>query len=343
MISPVQFGIKKLASLFKSNTFSSVFVLVDENTSRHCLPLVKDLLPSHQVIKIKSGEKNKNLRTCELIWSALLTKHADKNSLLVNLGGGVITDMGAFCASLYKRGIAFIHVPTSLLAMADASLGGKTGVDFLSSKNMIGNYAGAEMVCIDAAFLKTLPQKQMISASAELFKHALLQNSQTVKKFLTHPFINFTEKEKANLIKKAVQFKESIVTVDPFEKNSRMQLNLGHTIGHALESYFLNSSKTLLHGEAVALGLVAEIFIAHTFYQLDYDTFLKVIFWYDLNFMKPDLNQINYNTIERFILNDKKNENQEIKMVMLESAGHYSMQSINHSQLREALQFLSGF
>jgi 3-dehydroquinate synthase len=344
MTPPVKFGINTLRLFFKSHKFSSVFVLADENTGKHCLPLIAPFLSTFDLIKVKSGEKNKSLQTCEFIWESLIKIQADRNSLLINLGGGVITDMGAFCAATYMRGIAFINIPTSFLGMADAGIGGKTGVDFLGYKNMIGSFSQPELICIDTQFLKTLNQRHLIAASAELFKHALLQNNKEVVKHLEKPFINFTEEEKDELIKKSVRFKSSIIAKDALEKNIRLQLNLGHTIGHALESYFINSHKPLLHGEAVALGLVAEIFIAHTFYNLSYETFLNVVFWYDMNFIKPVLTQVNFNTIEKLALHDKKNNNSNIGMVLLERPGHYTVNtSITNLQIREALKFLAAF
>ena len=321
---------------------------MDENTAKHCLPLVKPLLPAYSIIKIKSGEKHKTLKTCEFIWESLIKNKAGRNSLLINLGGGVITDMGAFCAATYMRGIDFINIPTTLMGMADAAIGGKTGIDFLGYKNMIGTFSHAGLICIDTVFLATLKQRELVSASAELFKHALLKNKAEVKKHLGKPFKDFSAEEKDALIRIAIRFKSSIIASDAKEKNIRVQLNLGHTVGHALEAYMLSSGKPLLHGEAVALGLVAEVFIAHTFFELNYDSFLNVILWYDLNFTKPGLEKINFNTLEKIIQKDKKNNYDnsrvnDISMVILEKEGQYSVKQVNHSQIREALKFLSAF
>ncbi|MCX6188230.1 MAG: 3-dehydroquinate synthase [Bacteroidetes bacterium] len=344
MIKVIKFGLKAFPPFFKINTYSSVFVLVDENSRKHCLPLLVPYLPGHQIIQIKSGEKHKTLTSCEFIWASLLKKQADRNSLLINLGGGVITDIGAFCASVFMRGVDFVNVPTSLLAMTDAAVGGKTGVDFLNFKNMIGTFSEPKLLCIDPEFLKTLPQKQMLSASAEIFKHALLQNKKEVKKHLENPFVQATEAEILRQIKNSNRFKWSVVSKDSMDKNIRQQLNLGHTIAHALESYFIAFKKPLLHGEAVALGLVGEAFIAHCFYNLSYECFLNIVYWYDLNFKKPELKELNFNTLLKWMQKDKKSINSELQLVLLEKEGSVTMNNVvSHSQLKLALKFLVDF
>jgi 3-dehydroquinate synthase len=343
MIAPVKFGFKALSQFFKTHSYTSVIVLADENTIKHCLPLIKSSIPAFTLIRIKSGEKNKSLQTCEFIWQSLIKGKADRNSILINLGGGVITDIGGFCASSFMRGIDFIHIPTTIIGMADASIGGKTGIDFNGFKNMIGSFSQARLICIDFSLLKTLAQRQKVAASSELFKHALLQGSKEAKIHLSKSFKEFSNKEIENVIKKGVKFKTSLVTLDSKDKNIRAQLNLGHTLGHAYESYFLQSGRTLLHGEAIALGLLAETFIAHTYYQLPYQTFLNMVFWYDLNFIKPQLRQINFNSIESLVLKDKKVNKSEINMVLLEEEGKWKLEPITKTQIREALNFLAGF
>ncbi len=344
MEQQISFGIKSLSSFFKKKSYSSVFVLVDENTKRYCHPLLKNVLPTHQLIIVRSGEANKTILTCEAIWSKMLKNKADRNSLLVNLGGGVITDMGGFCASVFMRGIDFLNVPTSLMAMADAAIGGKTAIDFLSYKNTLGGFKAPVLICIDTVFLTTLPTRELNSGAAEVFKHALLQGKRETSQFLLKTFLSFSEQERQTLIKKSVRYKLKVVMLDPFESNLRKQLNLGHTIGHAIESFFLLQKKTILHGEAVALGLVAEAFLAYRFFKLPFESFLRIVFWYDLNFVKPNLKALDFNVLMKIMQKDKKNTKAQIKLVLLEREGHVLLDSqITKSQLLEGMAFLQAF
>jgi 3-dehydroquinate synthase len=340
----VKYGLGALPVFLKSKGFSSVFVLVDENTVKYCLPLLDKVLDEYILVRIKSGEKNKHIGTCEKIWDTLITKGADRKTILLNLGGGVITDMGGFAASSFMRGIRFINIPTTLLAMADAAIGGKTGVDHAGIKNMVGSFNEPMLVLIEEAFLKTLPQKQLISASSELFKHALLQGKRGLKRHLQSAFTRIHSTERLSLIRNSVNFKLSVVAKDFEEQGLRKQLNLGHTVGHAFESYFLNYGKPLLHGEAVALGLVGEAFIAHRFYGLDYFCFLRIVYWYDLNFIKPNLERVNFNTVLNYMRKDKKNSNASIRMVLLREEGKVDLdKEVSESRVREMFQFIRSF
>lgn len=336
-------GLKTLSGYINKGNYSSVFILVDENTKKFCLPLLLPYLENFQIIKIKSGEKNKTLPSCEFIWNNLIEGQADRKSLLINLGGGVITDMGAFCAATFMRGINFINIPTTLLAMSDAAIGGKTGIDFIGYKNMIGSFSYPASIIIDIRFLETLPQKQLNAAASELFKHALLQGKRKVNIHLKKSFLSFTPKERKILITNSINFKMQVVTADAKESNLRKQLNLGHTFGHAFESYFLQYHQPILHGEAVALGLVAEAFIAHNNYNLSYDSFLNIVFWYDLNFKKPNLKQLNFNTFINLMMKDKKNINLSMQMIMLETEGKFTTEVISKENIIEALKFIVAF
>ena len=215
--------------------YSKVAILVDENTKRDCLPK----LPQFEnpiIIEIKSGEENKNINTCNFIWEQLTAQHFDRNSLLINLGGGVIGDMGGFAASTYKRGIDFIQIPTTLLAMVDASVGGKLGVDFNGLKNQIGLFNNPESVLIFPEFLETLPENQLKSGFAEVVKHALISDKNLWEELTSTTF------DKLNweaIILTSIQIKNNIILSDPFEKGNRKKLNFGHTFGHAVESYYL--------------------------------------------------------------------------------------------------------
>ncbi len=257
---PIEFVEK--VSLLKIAEGRKPFVLVDENTSRHCLneiPLPDDAV----VIEVKAGEEHKNLSACEKVWEELSKHRADRSAVLINLGGGMICDLGGFAASCYKRGIAFVNVPTSLLAMADAAVGGKTGIDFLHFKNQIGLFANAEKIVIHAGFLQTLPERELVSGLAEVIKHYIIADEASFSEIVANGIPN-TQDVTAwkSVIQKAVEIKMSVVKEDPFERGVRKKLNFGHTVGHAVESYFLRTKTPLLHGEAIAVGMVCELLIA---------------------------------------------------------------------------------
>lgn len=240
------------------NRYSGAFVLCDENTLKHCLPHLHPALSNCYQIKIASGERNKNLQSCEFIWSYLSRKNADRNSVLINLGGGVISDLGGFAASCFKRGIGFINIPTTLLSMADASAGSKTGIDFNNIKNQIGLFSEAKAALICNKFLETLDGRNIRSGLAEIIKHYLIADEFSFRKFHSisgHiPDIEFIER--------AVRIKMEIVGKDPLEMGLRKILNFGHTIGHAIEGYYLESESPLLHGEAIAIGMAVEIILS---------------------------------------------------------------------------------
>ena len=262
------------------------------------MPHVRDSFSHYHIITIRSGEASKNLKTCEHIWDELTSKLADRKALLINLGGGVISDMGGFAASCYKRGVDFVNIPTTLLAMADASVGGKTGIDFNGFKNQIGVFSEAKEVLICGEFLKTLDHRQLRSGLAEVVKHYLIADRAA--------FMSFTQTRRVApsiaVIQKAVEIKSSIVAQDPFEKNTRKKLNFGHTIGHALESYGLTTHEPLLHGEAVAYGMAVE-------------TYLETVF--ALRHLSIEATD----AILSIVLQDKKNEAGVIKMALIDDIG----------------------
>lgn len=319
---------------------SGVFVLVDENTGRYCLPdLVKGTgHPDIHFIEVKSGERNKNLESCTSIWDRLLHAEADRKSLLINLGGGVISDMGGFVASVFKRGIRFINIPTTLLGMVDAAIGGKTGVDFMSYKNQVGLFSFPEMVMVFPGFLSTLPQRHILNGLAEVVKYALIADEH-----LWHVMLESDPFEialKPDTIHRCIQIKSGIVENDPFERGERKMLNFGHTIGHALESLALQKDDDVLHGEAVAAGIVCESYLSYKKLGLQkshleriaeyiYKTFPPVIFTED------DIDQIVYKMYA-----DKKNENGNLLFSLTDKPGQCVLNCrIDGSEAREALMF----
>ncbi|GAA5039530.1 3-dehydroquinate synthase [Marivirga lumbricoides] len=336
-MSKVYFSkIDKLRDILSSISFSRLFVLVDDQTEKHCYPLVKPFLADHILISVKSGEINKTLASCTEIWGQLTTHEADRNALLINLGGGVITDMGGFCAGAYKRGINFINIPTTLLAQVDASSGGKTGVDFEGFKNHIGLFCEPQCVLIDTIFHRTLPANQMRSGFAEMLKHGLIADAGhwEALKSISYQSVDL------DAIKSSVAIKQKVTEADPTEKGVRKILNFGHTIGHAFESFCLSNDIPLLHGEAIAVGMIAEAFISNSKRLLgdqereEIEQYLKEI--YDL----PDIKKASYHEILRLCKQDKKNKNGKVLMSLLEKKGKATYDvPIDDQLIQEAISY----
>ncbi|MFL0352514.1 3-dehydroquinate synthase [Xanthomarina sp. GH4-25] len=304
--------------------YSKIFILVDENTHEHCLPMFLAHLETDlniEIIEIESGEIHKNIETCSGVWNALSELEADKKSLLLNLGGGVITDLGGFVASTFKRGITFINIPTTLLAMVDASIGGKNGVDLGHLKNQIGVINAGEMVLIDTSFLNTLPENHMRSGLAEMLKHGLIYDEAYWNKFQSINNLNLETLDK--LIYESVEIKKTIVEKDPFENNLRKTLNYGHTLGHAIESYYLShTSKTpLLHGEAIAIGMVLATYISTKLIDFPKQDCKNIKETITQIFGKPIIQKEDFHPIIELLKFDKKNEHGKINFVLLKTIG----------------------
>lgn len=299
-------------------SFSKVMVLTDENTLTHCYPLLKSHLPDHSVITISSGEENKTLKTCEEIWKQMTNLELDRHSILIVLGGGVLGDMGGFCAATYKRGIDFILIPTTLLAMADASIGGKLGIDFHHFKNHIGVFKEPKLTVIYSEFLKTLPTEELRSGFAEVIKHALISDRTLWNELRSNTLDN---QPWDVLLRHSAEFKSSVVQQDPTEQGMRKILNAGHTIGHALESFFLKAGNKILHGEAVAAGLVAEAWLSKKRGILS-ETELNEISEFILKvFGKLNIGSENLHAIAGLCSQDKKNKGKRILCVLSEGIG----------------------
>ncbi|MDW8210258.1 MAG: 3-dehydroquinate synthase [Cytophagales bacterium] len=313
---------KGLAELLQ-HSFSAIAVLVDENTYQYCYPIVAPILPQgHQIIAIPSGEQHKNLQTCQQIWQALTNMQADRNALLINLGGGVISDMGGFCAATYKRGIRFVQIPTTLLAQVDASIGGKLGIDFQGFKNHIGVFQLPFCVLIDTSFLATLPWRQLRSGFAELLKHSLIADWQAWYELTRAHHLQDVDWQK--VVHHSIAIKERIVSQDPHEKGLRKILNFGHTLGHAIETYFLENrpaEQGLLHGEAIAAGMIAEAWLAVRKTGLPQQEF-EEIKWHLLQlYGKIAISQHEIASIAQLALQDKKNQNGIIQLSLIEAIG----------------------
>lgn len=310
-----------LDTFLNSKAYASVHVLVDENTKEYCLPLLQDLerVKHASVIDIPAGEIHKNLDTCRSIWEALIHAGAERNSLLINLGGGVIGDMGGFCAATFKRGIPFVQIPTTLLAQVDASIGGKLGVDFNQVKNSIGVFANPEAVFIDPRFLDTLSFRELRSGFAEVVKHALIAQEHEWQSLQS--LIALEDVQWLPIIRSSLEVKRGIVEEDPLERGLRKALNFGHTIGHALEGLSLTRSNPLLHGEAIAAGMLCEAYLSWKAGFLE-ETSLDAIVRFFVRLYTPSiLQEEDFDIYLDLMRNDKKNERGQINFSLIGPIG----------------------
>lgn len=310
--------------LSTKNNYSKCFILVDEHTEEHCLPFFFSQYPIHkdaEIICIEAGEENKHLQTCQGVWEALSELGADRKSLLINLGGGVVTDLGGFVASTFKRGIDFINVPTTLLAMVDASVGGKTGVDLGPLKNQVGVINNPIGIVIDARFLATLPNNEFRSGYAEMLKHGLIQDSEYWAQLAD--FSNIKKEEIDSFIAHSVAIKQKVVAEDPRENGLRKILNFGHTLGHAIESYFLSNENktTLLHGEAIAIGMIMEAFLAKEICGLSEKECEEIKKVFNAIYPKVTIDPQEESEIVKLLIFDKKNSHGKIQFALLKAIG----------------------
>lgn len=317
-------GYQKFNQFLQESSFTKIFVLVDTNTHLHCLSSFMQKLEIEtpvEILEIDNGEEHKTLETCSGLWSALSELEGDRKSLLVNLGGGVVTDLGGFVASAFKRGISFVHFPTTLLAMVDAAVGGKNGVNLGSLKNQIGIIRNPELIVADTSFLATLPAAEMRSGLAEMYKHGLIANEDYWNRLISLKQLDLNDLDV--LIKDSIIIKEKVVQQDPLEKGLRKSLNFGHTLGHAIESYFLDQpeKKKLLHGEAVAAGMVLAAYLSSElegFPKNSRDEVRKVVL---TMYGKIELRKEDEEKIIHLMKFDKKNEGGKINFVLLRKIG----------------------
>lgn len=330
-----------LQEWLQQKDYSRIAVLVDEQTKKHCYPLIKTALPKHTLIAIKSGEEQKILGTCQVIWQKLTQGQFDRNSLVINLGGGVIGDMGGFCAATYKRGIDFIQVPTTLLAQVDASVGGKLGVDFEGFKNHIGVFREPAAVIVATQFLQTLSMRELRSGFAEIIKHCLIADAQMWEKIRKR---DLEGQKWDELVPHSIKIKQRVVEQDPTEKGWRKVLNFGHTIGHAVESYFLAQPKRkLLHGEAIAAGMIAEAYLSVQRNLLPEKQLHAIEEFIYSVYGKATITNEDMEAIAPLALQDKKNQKGKIHCVLLEAVGQPLVdQEISLKDIKEALQFYQG-
>jgi 3-dehydroquinate synthase len=339
---PIYFenSLAEVARFVEQGNYSKFFILTDENTAKHCLPLLRAKLGSTEnfdIIEINAGEESKDIDFCIGVWKMLIDFGADRQSLLINLGGGVISDLGGFAASTFKRGIDFVHVPTTLLSQVDASVGGKTGIDIDSIKNIIGTFTQPKAVFIEYGFLKTLPARQILSGAAEMLKHGLICDAgywnQLKQSDLKNPA--------AELVYTSISIKNKVVLEDPQEKNIRKALNFGHTIGHAVETYSLiNDEDHLSHGEAIAIGMICEAYLSHKKTGLSAEELAEITEVLNNLYPRYELKESYNETLFALMMKDKKNQNGKINCTLLSSIGQFNIDNVcTEEELVEALRY----
>jgi 3-dehydroquinate synthase len=329
-----------LMDTIENGKYSKIFVFTDSNTSEICLPVFREMLndfSEFDLIETDAGEENKNIDFCIGIWKTLLDFDADRKCLMINLGGGVITDMGGFVASTYKRGIDFINIPTTLLSQVDASVGGKTGIDIDNVKNMVGTFTLPQAVYIESAFLKTLPERELLSGFAEMIKHGLIVDKAYYEILKQIDYKN----PDPQTVYRSVEIKNEVVTADPQEQNLRKILNFGHTIGHAVESYALNNDpKPLTHGEAIAIGMICEAFLSYRNSNLTAEELEDIKNYFCSLYPRYTIVPESFDALLELMQSDKKNEHGQILFSLLERIGHCEYNcKVSTSDIIESLEY----
>lgn len=326
-----------LGSYIKQLNFSTLGVITDSNTEKYSYPIIKDALPEgHAHFSFPAGEKHKNLHTCTAIWQWMTDEGFDRKALVINLGGGVTGDMGGFCAATYKRGIKFVNVPTTLLSQVDASVGGKLGVDFNGFKNHIGVFAQPNAVIISDEFLATLPEEELRSGYAEVIKHGLIKSESYFNCLKSDGWQN---QHWRDIIERSVSIKKEVVEKDPKESGVRKILNFGHTIGHAFESFYLDSEKHLLHGEAIAVGMICEAFLSHQKSGLSPSELQTIQKTLTSVFGKFDFPEEDIPAIVALCAQDKKNEGASMNFSLLNQIGKCDFNiPVSNEEITQAIQ-----
>lgn len=333
---------ENLTKILSEHQADRIFLLTDTNTHLHCSPILHKAIPTTPVceITIGSGEANKTLENLSRVWRFLSEQKATRHSLLLNLGGGMITDLGGFAAATFKRGIRYINIPTTLLAMVDASVGGKTGIDFNGLKNEIGSFFPATDVLIDTQFLKTLDLPNILSGYAEMLKHGLIANPDHWAELLTQEPEHLNHPNFALQVEQSIKIKESFVCQDPQEQGIRKALNFGHTAGHAFESLALNNGKPVLHGYAVAWGIVCELYLSHILTGFPIGELRQTVQFIRSYYGSWHFDCNDYENLYQLMLHDKKNQGQEVNFTLLKQIGSVCInQTIPKETIFEMLDF----
>ncbi len=319
-----------------------IFVLTDETTQQLCWPKIKNFkaLKNSTPIIIKATDTHKNLDTLSQVWQALSNGGATRHSLMINLGGGMVTDLGGFAASTFKRGIDFINIPTTLLAMVDASVGGKTGINFGGLKNEIGVFSDSRFVIINTQFLDTLDHDNICSGYAEMLKHGLISDERTWAELMTFDLDNPDLSQLQRMVAESIKVKERIVEADPHEHGIRKALNLGHTMGHAFESFAMRRGTPILHGYAVAYGLISELYMSARKTAFPTDSMHQTVRFIRENYGTFNITCDDYPTLIELMHHDKKNTSGIINFTLLGNVGDIRInQTANEEEIKEALDF----
>ncbi|MGA9213568.1 3-dehydroquinate synthase [Kaistella sp.] len=323
MISILDYNFSQLNNFLEELKPTQLLILVDENTHEYCLPTLLGNLETEipfEIIEIEAGEDLKTIETATQLWEILSEFETDRKSLLLNLGGGVITDLGGFVASTYKRGIKFVNIPTTLLGMCDASIGGKTGIDHQFLKNIIGTFAEPERIFVFPEFLQTLPFEELRSGFAEMMKHGLIADEKHWNDLIS--IQDLTPENIFPFIETSMKIKQNVVEIDFKEQNVRKTLNFGHTIGHALESLFLQKNQPIPHGEAVALGMICETRLSFLENLMSEETSENIIKNIRKFYPYISINDFSSEEIISLMKNDKKNTDGNIIFSLLTAIGN---------------------
>lgn len=333
----------ELNQLIKKQSYSSIFILVDTNTNEFCSKFLSEKIEANveiEWIEIEPGEEHKTILTCNEIWKTLSENGADRKSLLINLGGGIVTDIGGYAASCFKRGIDFVHVPTTLLGMVDAAIGGKNGVNLDSLKNQVGIIRPPRLVLVDVGYLATLPPEEMRSGLAEMLKHGLIANADDFFSF--EDLSQFQVDKLPELIRDSIKVKTKIAEEDPFENGLRMALNFGHTLGHAIESYHMESTSKakLLHGEAVAIGMILALKLSVEVLQFDSNKCDKASQIIRTYFKTVEFSEDDITSIKTYLKHDKKNSAGNVNFVLLKDFGQPKINcKVSDEQIKKAFAY----
>ena len=323
--------------------YDRIFVLTDTTTERLCLPLLQNskCLSTASNIVIPPTDTHKNVESLAEVWKSLGTQGATRHSLLINLGGGMVTDLGGFAASTFKRGIDFINIPTTLLAMVDAAVGGKTGINFNGFKNEVGVFNESRAVVVDTSFLRSLDQENLRSGYAEMLKHALLSSEDMLAEHLNFNLADPDYPHLQRLVADSIAVKQRVVETDPHEKGIRKALNLGHTVGHAFESLALELQRPVLHGYAVAWGLAAELYLSVALTGFPENRMRQVFHFIRENYGRFDFTCDHYGKLFEYMMHDKKNVAGVINFTLLGAVGDIRLDChAEKALLEETFDFL---
>jgi len=319
-----------------------IFIIADDTTAVKCLPMIKDItaINGAELISIRPTDSHKDLDALASVWKSLSDKHATRHSCVINLGGGMVTDLGGFAASTFKRGMNFINIPTTLLAMVDASVGGKTGINFNGLKNEIGVFNNSNAVIIDTDFLKTLDKENLCSGYAEMLKHGLISDRTMWSELLAFDILNPNFKQLQEMVANSIKVKERIVEEDPHEAGIRKALNLGHTIGHAFESFALGHNHSILHGYAVAFGLVCELYLSCVKTGFPADVMRQTVSYIKETYGNFTFTCDDYDELIELMKHDKKNTAGVINFTLLGGIGDIKLnQTATKQEICEAFDF----